>query len=119
MGWHRNKLYCDFLNKIAQANAAVPVAGVGRYGNPRDALRNTVIRGMRYVPPPSAAAANWTMNQAVRPPHAGAMLNRMQVPARGPMCIDPPMYGQQPAGVFQSIGPQGRLIFLYSLCILM
>jgi len=90
------------------------VAGVSRYGNPRDALRNTVIRGMRmpgYVPP-SAAAANWTMNQPVRPSHAGAMLNRMPVPARGPMCLDPPMYGQQPAGVFQSVGPQGRLMLL-------
>jgi len=88
-------------------------AGVGRYGNPRDALRNTVIRGMRmpgYVPP-SAAGANWTMNPAVRPPHAGAVLNRMPIPARGPMCIDPPLYGQQPAGVFQSVGPQGRLIY--------
>jgi len=91
-------------------------AGVGRYGNPRDALRNTVIRGMRigYVPP-SATGANWTMNPAVRQPHAGPMLNRMQVPARGPMCIDPPMYGQQPAGVFQSVGPQGRQMFCISL----
>jgi len=28
------------------------------------------------------------------------------------MCLDPPMYGQQPAGVFQSVGPQGRLMLL-------
>jgi len=60
-----------------------------------------------YVPPP-AAGANWTMNPAVRPPHAGAMMNRMPMPTRGPVCIDPPMYGQQPtAGLFQSVGPQG------------
>jgi len=86
--------------------------GVGRYGNPRDALRNTVIRGMRmpgYVQPSAAAGANWTMNAAVRPPHAGTMLNRLPMPARPQMCIDPPMYGQQPAGVFQSVGPQGGL----------
>jgi len=92
-------------------------AGVGRYGNPRDALRNTVIRGMRmpgYVPP-SAAGANWTVNPAVRPPHAGAMLNRMPVPARGPMCIDPPLYAQPPAAVFQSVGPQGRIVSLQIL----
>lgn len=49
------------------------------------------------------------MNAAVRPPpHAGAMMNRMAMPARQPVCIDPPMYGQQPpAGVFQSVAPQG------------
>jgi len=89
-------------------------AGVGRYGNPRDALRNTVIRGMRipgYVPP-SATAGNWTMSPTVRPPHAGAMLNRMPMPARGPVCIDPPMYGQQTTGVFQSVGPQGKMLIL-------
>jgi len=71
-----------------------------------------------YVPP-SAASANWPMNPAVRPPpHAGNMLNRMPMPARQPMCIDPPMYGQQPAGVFQSVGPQGTRIFLHILSIL-
>ena len=92
-------------------------AGVGRYGNPRDALRNT-LRSMRmpgYVPP-STAGANWTMNPAVRPPHAGGMLNRMPMPARQPVCIDPPMYGQQPAGVFQSVGPQGRPILSVTKC---
>jgi len=94
-------------------------AGVGRYGNPRDALRS-VIRGMRipsYVPP-SAAGPSWTMNPTVRPPHAGAVLNRMTMPTRGPMCIDPPIYGQQPAGVFQSVGPHGRQVLLQIRCIL-
>ena len=69
------------------------------------------IRDSYVAPPPSAAGANWPpMNPAVRPPHAGGgMLNRMPMPARQPMCVDPPMYGQQPAGVFQSVGaPQGR-----------
>ena len=89
--------------------------GVSRCNNPRDALRNTVIRSMRmpgYVPQ-SAAAANWPMNPTVRAsPHSSAMLNRMPMPARAPaMCIDPPpMYGQQHSGVFQSTGgTQGGL----------